>query len=87
MIEMKKMELTKNDIASVALLFIGAALLMSGIALKSLLVLAGVGGLVVAWFLCIDNIIANHKMNTIKRIVFGGIVVFIPLLFAMYLGS
>lgn len=81
------MELTKSDIASLALLFISAALLMSGIAFKSLLVVAGVGGLVIAWFLCIDNIIANYKMNVIKRILFGGIVVFIPLLFTLYLGS
>ncbi len=84
---MKKLELTKNDIAPIALLFISAVLMLSGIAFKSLLVLAGVGGLVVAWFLCIDTIIVNHKMNTIKRILFGGIIVFIPLLFAVYLGS
>ncbi len=84
---MKKLELTKNDIAPIALLFISAALLMSGIAFKSLLVLAGVGGLVIAWFLCIDNIIANHKMNMMKRILFGGIVVSVPLLFSLYLGS
>ncbi len=81
------MELTKNDIASITLLFIGFTLLATGILLKSLLVIAGFGGLVIAWFLCIDNVIANHEMNIIKRIVFGGIIIFIPLMFALYLGS
>lgn len=84
---MKKLELTKNDIAPLALLLISFTLLAIGVSIKSLLVIAGVAGLVIAWFLCIDNIIANHKMNIIKRIVFGGLIVFIPIMFALYLGS
>ena len=84
---MKNLELTKNDIAPLALLFISFALLTIGVSLKSLLVIAGFTGLVIAWFLCIDNMIANHKMNNIKRIVFGGIIVSIPLIFALYMGS
>lgn len=84
---MKKLELTRHDIAPLVLLFISLSLMVTGIVLKSLIVLAGVTGLVVAWFLCIDTVIANYKMNTIKRIVFGGIIIMLPIALAMYLGA
>ena len=84
---MKKLELTRNDITPLALLLIGFSLLLTGIFLKSLIVIAGVSGLVIAWFLCIDAVIANHKMNNIKRVIFGSIIVFVPMMFALYLGS
>ena len=84
---MKKLDLTRNDIAPLALLFISLSLMAIGIVLKSLIVLAGVTGLVFAWFLCIDNLIANYKMNTIKRIVFGGIIIMLPIALAMYMGA
>ncbi len=84
---MKKLDLTKNDITPLALLFISLALLISGVILKSLIVIAGVTGLVFAWFLCIDNMIANHKMNIIKRIFFAAIIISLPVMFSVYLGS
>ena len=82
---MKKLDLTKNDITPLALFFFSFSLLIIGIILKSLVVIAGFAGLVIAWFLCIDTILANQRMNPIKRIVFGGIVIFLPVLFALYM--
>ena len=84
---MKKLELTRQDIAPLALLFVSLSLMITGIVLKSLIVLAGVTGLVLAWFLCIDTLIANYKMNMIKRIVFAGIVIMLPIALAMYMGA
>jgi hypothetical protein len=84
---MKKLELTRQDVAPLILLFASLALMIVGIVLKSLIVLAGVTGLVLAWFLCIDTLIANHKMNTIKRIVFGGIIIMLPIALAIYMGA
>lgn len=84
---MKKLDITKNDMAPLALLFVSLALMITGIVLKSLVVIAGVTGLVLAWFLCIDTLIANHRMNMVKRIVFGSIIISLPILFAMYMGS
>ena len=84
---MKKLELTRQDAAPLTLLFVSLSLMIIGIALKSLIVLAGVTGLVVAWLLCIDTMIANYKMNMIKRIVFGGIIIALPIALAMYMGA
>ena len=82
---MKKLELTKRDITLLALLVVSLPLLLIGVFLKSLLVIAGVAGLVITWFISIDHVIANHNMNMMKRILFGGIIIFLPLLFAFYL--
>ncbi len=84
---MKKFSITRNELATFSLLFISLPVLFAGIVLKSLVIVAGVAGLVIAWFLCIDAIIADHKMNVIKRIFFGSIIVFVPLIFALYLRS
>ena len=83
----KKLELTRQDIAPIALLIFSLLLMGTGVLFKSLIVLAGVTGIVCAWFLCIDTFIANHKMNMIKRIVFGGIIIMLPLAIAMYMGG
>lgn len=82
---MKKSGLIKNDVMSLALFSISFALLITGMILKSLIVIAGVAGLFVAWFLCIDTILANQKMNLVKRILFGSIVIFLPILFSVYM--
>ncbi len=82
---MKKLELTKKDITPLILLLISLPLLLAGVILKSLIVVGGGAGLMITWFLCIDHVIANHNMNLLKRIVFGGIIIFLPLLFAVYL--
>jgi len=58
-----------------------------GILLKSMVVIAGVTGMVLAWFLCIDTLIANHKMSLIKRIVFGSIIISLPMAIAFYMGA
>ncbi|TKK66387.1 hypothetical protein FC093_17585 [Ilyomonas limi] len=84
---MKKLDLTRQDIAPLALLFVSLSLMIIGIVFKSLIVLAGVTGIVLAWFLCIDTLIVNHKMNIIKRIVFGGIIIALPIALAMYMGA
>ena len=82
---MKKLDLTKNDVTPLALFFFSFALLITGILLKSLLVIAGVAGLMIAWFLCIDTILANQRMNMIKRVMFVSIVIMLPVLFDVYL--
>ncbi len=84
---MKKLDLTRHDIAPLMLLFISLSLMVIGIMLKSLIVLAGVTGLVIAWFLCIDTLIVNYKMNIIKRIVFGGIIIMLPIALALFMGA
>jgi hypothetical protein len=84
---MKKLDLTRQDIAPLMLLLVSLSLMVIGIILKSLIVLAGVTGLVLAWFLCIDTLIVNHKMNIIKRIVFGGIIIALPIALAVYMGA
>jgi len=84
---MKKLDLTRQDIAPLMLLLVSLSLMVIGIVLKSLIVLAGVTGLVLAWFLCIDTLIVNHKMNMIKRIVFGGIIIALPIALAVYMGA
>ena len=84
---MKKLDLTQQDIAPLMLLLVSLSLMVIGIVLKSLIVLAGVTGLVLAWFLCIDTLIVNHKMNMIKRIVFGGIIIALPIALAVYMGA
>jgi len=84
---MKKLDLKRQDIVPLALLFVSLSLMIVGIVLKSLIVLAGVTGLVLAWFLCIDTLIVNYKMNTVKRIVFGGIIIALPIALAMYMGA
>ena len=84
---MKKPDLMRHDIVPLALLFVSLSLMILGIVLKSLIVLAGVTGLVLAWFLCIDALIVHYKMNTIKRIIFGGIIIALPIALAMYMGA
>ena len=84
---MKKLDLTKNDLLLLFLFTAGFILLFTGIFLKSLVAVAGVAGLITAWFLSIDSIIANHKMHLAKLIVFGSIILFLPLFFAVYLSA
>ena len=84
---MKKLNLTKHDVAPLSLLLISLPLLIAGLFLKNLVVVAGITGLLFTWFLCIDTIIVNHQMNWVKRIVFGSIVILLPIMFAVYLGS
>jgi len=84
---MKKLEVMRHDIAPLILLFASLALMIVGIVLKSLIVLAGVTGIVLAWLLCIDTLIANYKMNIIKRIIFAGIIIMLPIAVAVYMGA
>ena len=84
---MKKLNLTKNDWMPLGLFSLGLLLLAVGIFMKSLLAIAGVAGLLLAWFFSIDNVIANHKMSPVKLIVFGSIILFLPCFFAIYLGT
>jgi hypothetical protein len=84
---MKKLDLTRNELMLLFLFTAGLILLIAGILLKSLLAVAGVTGLITAWFLCIDNVIANHRMSSLKLVVFGSIILLLPMFFAIYMGS
>lgn len=84
---MKKLDITKKDFVLLALFITGLTLLLAGVLFKSLWMTAGVAGLVIAWFLSIDNIISNHRMHLVKLIVFSSIILFLPLFFAFYLSA
>ncbi len=84
---MKKLEVTRQDMMPLTLLTVSVSLMIAGVLLKSMIVLAGVTGLVCAWFLCIDTLIANYKMNLVKRIIFGGIIIVLPIAIAAYMGA
>ena len=85
--KVKKLALKRNDVAPIVLLIVSLIFMAFGLFFKSLIVLAGVTGLVCAWFLCIDNLIANYNMNMIKRIIFGGIIILMPVAIAFYMGA
>jgi len=68
----------KKEFAPLVLLIVSVVLMAISVMLKSMLVIAGVTGLVVAWFLCIDRLIASSKLSLAARLVFAGAVVGLP---------
>ena len=54
--------------------------------LQSMLVIAGVTGLVIAWFLCIDKLISASKLSIAYRVVLAGIAIGLPLAVTVYMG-
>ena len=82
---MKKLVLNKKDYAPMALLLISAALMIVSIVLKSMLVIAGVTGLVIAWFLCIDKLISAVKLSLFYRVLLAGIAIGLPVAITIYM--
>jgi len=82
----KKLVLNKTDYAPLALLLISAALMIASIVLKSMLVIAGVTGLVIAWFLCIDKLISAAKLSVTYRVLLAGIAIGLPVAITIYMG-
>lgn len=76
----------KADVAPLMLLIVSLGLMFIGIVLKSMVVIAGVTGLVVSWFLCIDYLLVNHKMPAVKKIVFALAVIGLPICITMFIG-
>lgn len=82
---MKNFVITKKDYAPLALLFISVALMIISVVLQSMLVIAGVTGLVVAWFLCIDKLISASKLSIAYRVILAGIAVGLPVAVSVYM--
>jgi len=82
----KKFVVNKRDYAPLALLFISAALMAVSIILKSTMVIAGVTGMVIAWFLCIDTLISAQRLSLAYRILLAGIAVGLPIAVTAYMG-
>jgi len=81
----KKFVLTQKDYAPLALLFISVSLMALSVILKSMLVIAGVTGLVIAWFLCIDKLISASKLSLAYRVLLIGITVGLPIGVTIYM--
>lgn len=77
----------KRDVGPLILLIISLGLLFLGMILKSIVIIAGVTGLVVSWFLCIDTLIVNHKMPTLKKAVFALAVIGLPIAVTVLMGG
>jgi len=82
----KNLVLNKKDYAPLALLLVSAALMIVSIVLKSLLVIAGVTGLVIAWFLCIDKLISAAKLSIAYRVLLIGVAIGLPVAITIYMG-
>ncbi|HVX52447.1 MAG TPA: hypothetical protein VHB48_19970 [Chitinophagaceae bacterium] len=83
---MKNFVIGKKDYAPLALLLTSATLMVISVLLKSMLVIAGVTGLVIAWFLCIDKLIAASKISLVYRVILATIVVGLPVAITAYMG-
>jgi len=81
----KEFALKKKDYAPLALLFVSVALMAISIILKSTLVIAGVTGLVIAWFLSIDTLISSSKLSLTYRILLAGIAIGLPIAITIYM--
>lgn len=68
------------------LLAVSAGLMTISIVLKSMLVIAGATGLVFAWFLCIDKLIAASRLSLIYKLILAGIVIGLPIAITAYMG-
>jgi hypothetical protein len=75
----------RSDTAPLILLVISFILMFIGIVLKSLVVIAGVTGLVIAWFLCIDTLIVNLKLSVVKKVVLLATVIGLPILVTYFM--
>ncbi len=83
---MKEFVVKKKDYAPLALLIISVSLMIVSIILKSTLIIAGVTGLVVAWFLCIDTLISASKLSTTYKVFLAVIVIGLPVAVSAYMG-
>ncbi|MGN6618389.1 MAG: hypothetical protein ACTHJ5_14545 [Ilyomonas sp.] len=77
----------KGDVGPLVLLIISLGLLFLGVILKSIVIIAGVTGLVVSWFLCIDTLIVNQKMTLVKKAVFALAVIGLPIAITVLIGG
>jgi hypothetical protein len=77
----------KGNAGPLVLLIISLGLLFLGILLKSLVIIAGVTGLVISWFLCIDTLIVDQKMPVVKKAVFALAVIGLPIVVTVLIGG
>jgi len=85
-IVVKKFVVEKKDYAPMALLLISIVLMAVSIILKSTLVIAGVTGLVVAWFLCIDKLISSSKLSLAYKVILAAVAIGLPVAVSAYMG-
>jgi hypothetical protein len=81
-----KMNVNNKDFAPILLLLISTALMVASIALKSMLVIAGATGLVIAWFLCIDKLLSASRLSLAAKILFAGAVIGLPVFVSVIMG-
>jgi len=67
-----------KEFTPLLLLIVSMVLMTVSIILKSLLIIAGATGLVVAWFLCIDRLLTSSKLSLSARLLFAGAVIGLP---------
>lgn len=77
----------KGDVGPLILLIVSLGLMFLGVVLKSMVIVAGVTGLVISWFLCIDTLIVNHKMPLVKKAVFALAVIGLPIAVTVFIGG
>lgn len=83
---MKTFVVNKKDYAPLALLLISVVLMAISVILKSTLVVAGVTGLVIAWFLCIDKLISASRLSLTYKVILAAVAVGLPVVVSVYLG-
>jgi hypothetical protein len=77
----------KNNVYSPLILLAVSTILMAiSVVFKSTLVLAGVTGLVIGWFLCIDKLISASQLSLSAKILFAGVVVGLPVFVSVVIG-
>jgi hypothetical protein len=85
-IVVKEFVAKKKDYAPLALLLVSTVLLFVSLMLKSMLVIAGLTGVVIAWFLCIDKLIAASRLSFTHRLLLACIAIGLPVIITIYLG-
>lgn len=76
----------KRDLAPLLLLLVSICLMAISIVFKSMLVLAGVTGLVTGWLLCIDKLITAQQLPPTAKVLFAGVAIGLPVFVSIFLG-
>ena len=85
MLTVKNFVITKKDYAPLALLIVSVGLMIVSVVLQSMLVIAGLTGLVVGWFLCIDKLISAAKLSIAYRVVLACVAIGLPVAISVYM--
>jgi hypothetical protein len=70
----------------IILLVVSIALMAVSVMLKSMFVIAGVTGLVIGWFLCIDKLITASQLSLSAKVLFAVVVIGLPVVISGVMG-